>query len=94
MTQQPATDQGGATKGGSVDMQVNERWRRNKGHEEEMEVAEAMATTKEDAVGEGTVANRWEDEDDKTRKGTTWDKKSWGCQWTMGSGATRGRGGK
>jgi hypothetical protein len=32
-----------------------------------MEVADAMASMKEDAVGVGTVVAGWEDEDDETR---------------------------
>jgi hypothetical protein len=55
MTQQPAREQGGATRGGSVDMPANERRCRNKRHEEEMEVADAMATMEEDAAGIGRV---------------------------------------
>jgi hypothetical protein len=54
-----------------------------------MEVADAMVTTEDDAAGVGTVAAGWEDEDNETGWRTTWDNKNWGCQWTMGGGATR-----
>jgi hypothetical protein len=66
VTQQPAREQGGAARGGGVDMPANERRCHNKRHEEEMEVADAMATTEEDAAGIGMVVAGWEDEDDET----------------------------
>ncbi len=47
-------------------MPANKRWCHDKRHEEEMKVAEAMATTEEDAAGIGTVAARWEDKHDET----------------------------
>ncbi len=45
---------------------ANERHFHNKSHEEAMEVADAMATTEEDAAGVGTVAAGWKDEDDES----------------------------
>ncbi len=36
-------------------------------HEEEMEVADAMATMEEDAADVGLVAAGWEDEDEENR---------------------------
>ncbi len=72
-------------------MPANKRWCRNERHEEEMEVTDARATTEEDAVGIGTVAAEWKDEDNET---TTWDNKSWERQWTMGGCATKGGGGR
>ncbi len=63
MTQQPAREQGGAIRGDGVDMPANERRCRDERHKEEMEVADEMATTEEDAAGIGTVAAGWEDED-------------------------------
>ncbi len=66
MTQQPAREQRGVTGGGGVDLPANKRWCHNKRHEEEMEVADAMATMEEDALGIGMVAARWEDEDNET----------------------------
>ncbi len=62
MTQQPAREQGGATRGGGMEMPANKRWCHIKRHEEEMEVADTMATTEEDAAGIGTVVAGWEDE--------------------------------
>ena len=59
-----------------------------------MEVADAMVTTEDEAAGVGTVTAGWEDEDNEAGWRTTWDNNCWGCQWTMGGGATRGRGGK
>ncbi len=50
-----------------VDTPANKRRCRNKQHGEEEEVADAMATTKEDAAGIGTVLAGWEDEDNETR---------------------------
>ncbi len=47
-------------------MPANKRRCRNQRHEEEMEVADAMATMEEDAAGLGMVAARWEDEDNET----------------------------
>ena len=58
-----------------------------------MEDADAMVTMEDDTAGVGTVVAGWEDEDNESGGRTTWNNKSWGCQWTMGSGATRGRGG-
>ena len=52
-----------------------------------------MMTTEGDAAGVWTVAAGWEDKDNETGWRPTWDNMSWGCQWTMGAGATRGRGG-
>jgi hypothetical protein len=75
-----------------MDMPENKRRCHGKRHEEEMEVAEAMATMEEDVAGIGTVVARWEDKDNETRSRTIGDNKSWGHQWTMGGGATRGRG--
>ncbi len=49
-----------------MDTPANERRCRDERHEEEMEVADAIATTEEDAAGVGTVAAGWEDEDDET----------------------------
>ncbi len=49
-----------------MDTPANERWCHDERHDEEMEVADAMATTEEDAVGVGTVAAGWEGEDDET----------------------------
>jgi hypothetical protein len=92
MTQQPVREQGGATRGGGLEMPANKRRCRNKRHEEEMEVADAMATTEEDTVGVGMLVAGWEDEDNENRYMTKWDNKSWGLQWTMDWGATRGRG--
>ena len=56
VTQQPAREQGGTTRGVGVNTSANERHFHNKSHEEAMEVADAMATTEEDAAGVGTVA--------------------------------------
>ncbi len=55
MTQQPARDQGCATRGGGVDTPENKRQCHDKRHEEEMEFTDAMATatTEEDASGVG-----------------------------------------
>ncbi len=47
-------------------MPANERRCHDERHEEEMEVADTMATTEEDAAGLGTVAEGWEHEDDET----------------------------
>ena len=47
-------------------MPANKRQCHNKRHEEEMKVADAMATMTEDATGVRTVAAGWEDEDDET----------------------------
>ncbi len=58
-----------------------------------MEVPHAMATMEEDATGIGTAAAGWEDEDNETGLRTTCENKSWGCQWTVGAGATRSRSG-
>jgi hypothetical protein len=66
VTQQPAREQGGATRGCGLDMPANKRRCRGERHEEEMEVANAMATMEEDAVGVRTVAAWWEDEDNET----------------------------
>ncbi len=66
MKQQPAREQGGATRSGGLDMPANKRWCRGKRHEEEMEVANAMATMEEDAVGIRTLVAGWEDEDNET----------------------------
>ncbi len=49
-----------------MDTPANKKQCHNKRHEEEMEVAGAMATTEEDAAGIGMVAAGWEDEDDET----------------------------
>ncbi len=54
-----------------MDMPANKRQCRNKRHEEEMEVADEMATMEEDAAGVGTVAAGWEDEGDETGTKTT-----------------------
>ncbi len=56
----------GATRGGGVDTPVNKGRCRDERHDKVMEVADAMATTEEDAAGLGTVAAGWEDEGDKT----------------------------
>jgi hypothetical protein len=48
-----------------VDTHANERWCCNKRPEEE-DIADAMATTEEDAAGVGTVAAGWEDENNET----------------------------
>jgi hypothetical protein len=66
VTQQPAREQGVLTRGGGIDTPANKRRCRNERHEEEMEVADAMATMEEDAAGVGAVVPGWEDEDDKT----------------------------
>jgi hypothetical protein len=66
VTQQPAKEQGGATRGGGMDMPANKRWCHNKRHEVEMKVADTMAKTEEDAASIGTVKAEWEDEDDET----------------------------
>ncbi len=50
-----------------MDTPANKRRCQDKRHEEEMEVADAMVTTEEDAAGIGTVATGWEDEDNETR---------------------------
>ncbi len=47
-------------------MPPNKRWCHDERHEEEMEVAAAMATMEEDEAGIGMVATGWEDEDDET----------------------------
>ncbi len=96
MTQQPARKRGGATRGGSVDKPANKRRCRNSGHEEEMEVADAMAAMEEDAVGVEMVAVGWENEDNETgiedyveqqELGASVDNERW-CQkrqwWTVG----------
>ncbi len=58
---------GGIVAGGrEVDTPANKRRCRNKRLWEEEEVADAMATTEEDAAGVGTVASGWEDEDNET----------------------------
>jgi hypothetical protein len=44
-------------------MPAKERWCHDERHEEEMEVANAMATIEEDAMGIRTVAAGWEDKD-------------------------------
>ncbi len=49
-----------------MDTPANERRCRNERHGEEAEVADAMATTEEDAEGVGTMPAGWEDEDDET----------------------------
>jgi hypothetical protein len=49
-----------------MDTPANKRWCHNERHEEEMEVADTMATTEEDSAGIGTVAAGWEDEDNET----------------------------
>ncbi len=49
-----------------MDTPANERRCRNERREKEIEVADAMATTEEDAAGVGTVAAGWEDEDYET----------------------------
>jgi hypothetical protein len=51
-----------------VDTPANERWCHDERHEEEMEVADTIATTEEDAAALGMVAAGWEDEDDETGK--------------------------
>jgi hypothetical protein len=66
MTQQLAREQGGMTRGGGMDMPADKRQCHKKGHEEEMEVANTMATIEEDAVGIGSVTARWEDKDNDT----------------------------
>ena len=59
---------GGVVVGGcEVDTPANKRQCRNERYGEEEEVADAMATTKEDAAGIGTVLAGWEDEDNETR---------------------------
>jgi hypothetical protein len=55
VTQQPAREQGGATRGGGVDMKENKRGCRDKRQEEDMEVTDAMATMEVDTVGIGMV---------------------------------------
>jgi hypothetical protein len=67
-----------------VDTPANKRHCHNKRHEEEEEVADAMAMAEEDAAGVGAVARGWEDEDDGTGWKTTWDTKKWWQQLTMG----------
>jgi hypothetical protein len=47
-------------------MPANKRRRRDEKHEEDMEVADAMATMEEDAAGIETVAAVWEDENNET----------------------------
>ncbi len=76
-----------------MDTPANKRQCRNERHEEEMKVADAMATTEEDAAGIRTVVAEWDDEDNETGQRTMWDNKSWEHQWTMGSGGARGGGG-
>ncbi len=44
----------------------DKRWCRDERHDEEMEIADAMAKTEEDAAGVGMVAAGWEDEDNET----------------------------
>jgi hypothetical protein len=48
-----------------MDMPANKRKCHDRWHEEEMEVADAMATTEEDTAGIGIAAAGWEDEDNK-----------------------------
>ncbi len=50
-----------------MDRPANERRCRDERHEEEMDVADKMATTEEDAADVGMVAAGWEDEDNETR---------------------------
>ncbi len=66
MTKQPVREQGGATRGGGVDMPADKRRCHDKRHKEEMEVTNAIATTGEDAAGIGTVVAGWEDEENQT----------------------------
>ncbi len=47
-------------------MPANKRWWHHERHEEEMKIADAMATTEEAAAGIGMVAEGWEDEDNET----------------------------
>jgi hypothetical protein len=47
-------------------MPANKRRCRNKRHEEDMEVADAMSTTEEDATEVETMAAGWVDEDNET----------------------------
>jgi hypothetical protein len=49
-----------------VDTPANKRRCYNERHGEEEDIADVMATTEEDAVGVGTVAAGWEDEDNET----------------------------
>jgi hypothetical protein len=59
---------GGIVAGGcEVDTPANKRQCLNKRHGEEVEVADAMAMTEEDAAGVGTVRAGWEDEDNETK---------------------------
>ncbi len=48
-------------------MPANEIRCRNERHDEEIEVADTMATMGEDAAGIGMVAAGWEDEDNENR---------------------------
>jgi hypothetical protein len=58
---------GVVASGREVDMPANKRRCHNKRHGEEKEVADAMATMEEDAVGIGMVAAGWGDEDVETK---------------------------
>ncbi len=49
-----------------MDTPANKRQSCNERHEEEMEVADAMATMEDDAAGVGTVVAVLEDEDNET----------------------------
>ncbi len=50
-----------------MDTPANERQCCNERHEEEMEVADTMVTTEEEAASVGTMAAGWEDEDDEIK---------------------------
>jgi hypothetical protein len=53
-----------------------------------------MAMMEKNAAGMGTVVAGCKDEDMETGQRIMWDNKSWGHQSRIGSGATKGGGGR